>query len=241
MTEAEYTDKKGEILIVDDERIVRDSLKLLFESEGYSVREARNCSEAVTAVSESEPSLVLLDVTMPGESGFVACQKLRNISPLLPVVFLTGVDNDLNMARAFSVEADDFIGKLAASSTILLRVKHAIERAKAYRTALDKSGKTVELGKVAVNFQLRQVVRKRDNAIIAELSAKEADFLWLLASDLEQIFSYDEIIKTIGNSTESANEDYLYVLVSRLKRKLGRENLSIVNERGYGYRLVCIN
>ena len=241
MADTANMDKKEEILIVDDERIVRDSLRLLFESEGFAVREARGGAEALAAVNEREPSLVLLDVSMSGESGFLTCQKIREISPLLPVVFLTGIDNDLNMARAFSVEADDFIGKLSASSVIVLRVKHAIQRNKAYRENLDKSGKIVEFGKVAVNFQLRQVIRNKDGKVLAELSEREADFLCVLASEVERIFSYREIVKVIGNSTASADEDYLYVLVSRLKRKIGSGNLSIVNERGLGYRLVCTN
>ena len=82
----------AEILIVDDERVLRDGIKAILSGEGHAVRTARDGDEALGKIAEKRPDLVLLDVMMPKMNGFRCCEKIRETDGLLPVVFLTAKD-----------------------------------------------------------------------------------------------------------------------------------------------------
>ena len=83
-----------ELLIVDDERAIREGLKRLLSAEGFSVRTAKDGDDALAAFRERRPSLVLLDVMMPKRNGFSVCGEIRSIDPSTPIVFLTAKDGE---------------------------------------------------------------------------------------------------------------------------------------------------
>ena len=84
----------SEILLIDDERSIRSSMRAMLESEGFAVRTARSGDEAVRLFSERRPDVVLLDVMMPGKGGVQTCEELREIDPLAPILFLTAMPSE---------------------------------------------------------------------------------------------------------------------------------------------------
>ena len=91
MSEGTKQRAAGDILLADDEPVVRKTYRALFEGEGYSVRTARNGEEAVAMFAERRPDLVLLDVMMPRKSGTAACAEMRRTDPLVPILFFTAM------------------------------------------------------------------------------------------------------------------------------------------------------
>ena len=90
----------AEILIADDERLIREGMKALFVGEGFSVRTARDGEDALKKFAESRPDLVLLDVMMPKANGFRACEEIRRRDRLVPIVFLTAKDSEADQVRS---------------------------------------------------------------------------------------------------------------------------------------------
>lgn len=111
----------SEILIVDDERLIREGLKMTLQGEGYEVRTARDGDEALNKIAERRPDLVLLDVMMPRMNGFRCCEEIRKTDPLLPVIFLTAKDSEADQVRGIGLGGDDYVSK-ATGDALLLRV-----------------------------------------------------------------------------------------------------------------------
>ena len=111
----------AEILIVDDERMIRAGLVQLLSGAGFTVREARDGKSALAAVAERRPNLMLLDVMMPGMDGFKVCEKLLATDRDLPVVFLTAKDSESDQVRGLEVGADDFLLKTVGEEVLLAR------------------------------------------------------------------------------------------------------------------------
>ena len=139
----------AEILLADDERAVREGLKALLVGEGFSVRTARDGADAVAKFSEKRPDAVLLDVMMPKSNGFKACEEMRALDPLVPVVFLTAKDSEADQIRGMGLGADDFISKSAGEEVLLARLRRALARAEAF-TAAGREARVIRLGRVSV-------------------------------------------------------------------------------------------
>jgi DNA-binding response OmpR family regulator len=224
----------SEVLVVDDERIIRNGLRDLLCAEGYSVRTARNGEEALAAFRERRPDLVLLDVMMPKRNGFAVCGEIRALDPLTPVVFLTAMDGDSDKVRGFGLGADDFISKTASHAELLARVRRALQRSTAFHSAASEA-RRLEIAGVVVDFDSLNV---GCGGVAERLTKTEADLLWLVASDRGRLFQYDEIIEVLRANGFTGGESTLYSHASHLKRKLGKAGVLLCNERGVGYRLM---
>ena len=160
----------GDILLADDEPVVRKTYRALFEGEGYSVRTARNGEEAVAMFAERRPDLVLLDVMMPRMSGTAACAAIRGSDPLVPILFFTAMPSDVGAVRALGFGADDYIDKAKSPEELLARVASALRRSRAAGTGAGKSAPAprlgmLRIGSVSVNFAemtAAHEVRRRD-------------------------------------------------------------------------------
>lgn len=115
------------ILIADDESVIRLLLRKVLEAEGYSITEVINGEEALKEAQREIPALVLLDVSMPGMNGFQACGRIREFSNV-PIVLLSGVDNDEEKARAIETGASEFITKPFFPKELVARVNTILKR-----------------------------------------------------------------------------------------------------------------
>ena len=200
------------ILILEDDDSIREELTLLLQSNGYQ------------PVLEPPCDLALLDVNLPGESGFERCRKLRMNSDI-PVIFLTARDSAEDELLGFSVGADDYIRKPYHSSVLLARIERLLHRRSV--TVMTGHGLTLDLAGLCVRYGNRS----------AELTRNETRILACLMK--KELCTREEIIEDLWQNSLYVDENTLYVNINRLRDKLRGlgANEVIRTVRGVGYRL----
>ena len=222
-----------ELLIVDDERIVREQLKLLFESEGYHVCVASNGEKALERFAESKPDLVVMDVMMPKINGYAAAKKMHDIDSRIPIVFLTAKDSDADEMHAFGVGAHDFISKSTEGCLLLARVKRALERT--VEIARDSLNDSAMIGEVKIDFDQKEVCFK--DASTEHLTETENNLLKILYKADGSFVSAESIVSSLRGLGFSCVDNMLYVHMCNLRKKLGPVGAMIVCGRTRGYKL----
>ena len=200
------------IRIVEDDTAIRTELKTLLQANGYLPVEDGPCD------------LILMDVNLPGESGFTRCRKLRQTSNT-PVIFLTARDTPEDELLAFGVGGDDFIRKPYHSSVLLARLGRLLKD-----TANDNPtvrGLTLDLPGMKAIYG--------ENAV--ELTKNEARILWCLMQ--KELCTRDELIEDLWTNGMYIDGNTLYVNIGRLREKLVQIGATdfIRTVRGVGYRL----
>ena len=219
------------ILVVDDERVLRDGMKTLLSVEGYAVKTARNGVEALKAIDEDRPDLVLLDVMMPKLNGFLVCEEIRRRDELLPVVFLTSKDTDADQVRGLGLGADDYISKDASEPILLARIKRALARQGEIGARL-QTGCTI--GKVTLDLDGLLI---RDGDECTRITQTEAGILRLLIAAGGKYLSKDDIINGLRGVGFACEDGLIYTHVYNLRKKLGSASDSLICDRRVGYRL----
>ena len=224
------------ILVVDDERAIRNYVKGVLTAEGFPVKIVRDGYEALAAFREHRPSLVLLDVMMPKMNGFAVCAEIRSIDPLTPVIFLTAKVGEAEQVRGFGLGADDYVSKSVSEAELVARVKRALARSCAYDSATrEKESRILQVGGVTIDFDALTVVCGEETV---RLTKTEADLLWLLSVERGKPVPYDEIIDILAAGGFDGDSAAIYTYVSRLKKKLGRAGGILRAERGVGYMML---
>lgn len=200
------------ILVVEDDESIQRELITLLKANGYE------------PVTEPPCDLALLDINLPGESGFEICRKLRMNSDV-PIIFLTARDSSEDELLGFGVGADDYIRKPYHSSVLLARIARLLKRKG--NTVLNAKGLTLNLSDLTVHFQGQSVeLTKNETRILACLMKKK-------------LCTREEIVEDLWNNSLYIDENTLSVNINRLREKLkqigGEEFIRTV--RGVGYRL----
>lgn len=222
------------ILIADDDAQIREVVRLLLQGEGYRVVEACDGVEAVEKVDENI-DLIILDVMMPGMSGFAACEKIRSKSAA-PILFLTARSQDSDKTMGFGVGGDDYLAKPFSYSEMIARIKAMLRRYHVYAASAADRNADIVLGDICVRTE-RGVV-ERDGKELA-LTDIEYRILLLLIKNRKKIFSVQNIYESVWD------EPYFYtsnntvmVHIRNLRRKLGDDAGEIVKTVwGKGYRI----
>ena len=227
-----------EILLVDDERVLREGMKAVLTGEGYAVRTARDGDEALKRIAERRPDLVLLDVMMPKMNGFRCCEEIRRADALLPVLFLTARDTEADQVRGLGLGADSYLSKDAGEALLLASVRRALDRAEKMdeATAL-ASGGVVRIGGVKADLKTLSVVE--DGREIALLTRTEADLLRILDRRRGEFVSKDDLIGRLWGAGYACEDGMLYSHVSNVRKKLGSASERLFGKRHVGYCLLA--
>ena len=203
---------RKKIWIIEDDEVIRTELAALLRTNGYLTAEAPPCD------------LILMDVNLPGESGFTRCRKLRQHSDT-PVIFLTARDTPEDELLAFGVGADDFIRKPYNSAVLLARIGRVLKSTGT--DTLTVRGLTLDLPGMRAAFS--------GNAV--ELTKNETRILWCLMQ--KELCTRDELIEDLWTNGMYIDGNTLYVNIGRLREKLAHigANVFIRTVRGVGYRL----
>lgn len=229
-------ENKRKILVADDDPGIREILRLLLKGEGFDVAEASDGQEAV-ALADSTVDLYILDVMMPGQSGFSACEKIR-AKTAAPILFLTARTQDSDKTMGFGVGADDYLQKPFSYAELLARVKAMLRRYYVYGGQAEDgaAGGTIRLGDIAVDPARGTVERAGEEIMLTEI---ETGILLLLAGNRKKIFSVQNIYESVWR------EPYFYtsnntvmVHIRNLRKKLGDEKGELIRTVwGKGYRV----
>lgn len=200
------------ILIVEDDEAIRTELKTLLNANGY------------LAVDEQPCDLILMDINLPGDSGFTRCRKLRERDNT-PVIFLTARDTPEDELLAFGVGGDDFIRKPCNSAVLLARIGRILKSTA--NDSLTVRGLTLDLPGMRALY----------DGSAAELTKNETRILWCLMR--KELCSRDELIEDLWNNGMYIDGNTLYVNIGRLRDKLAQIGAKdfIRTVRGVGYRL----
>lgn len=203
------------ILIVDDEPKIVKAVSYRLESEGYQVSVAYDGEEALRKATTEHPDLIVLDLMLPKMDGYEVCRKIRKTMDT-PIIILSARSDELDKVAGFQAGVDDYMTKPFSPAELALRVKAVLRRT---RDRLDgrRPEEIISHGELTVDRRTRTV--KRGNEVI-EVTAKEFDLLWLLASNPGRVFTREELLERIWSSDYEADYKNVTVLVSRLRDKL---------------------
>ena len=226
-------DGKLQILVADDEKEIRDVLRLLLEGEGYAVAEAAD-GDAVLAQASGDIDLYILDVNMPGRTGIMAAAELRKQSDT-PIIFLTAYSTESDKVMGFSVGADDYIVKPFSNVELLLRVRAVLRRHTSQKAAAPKaSGNRLAIGDLALDLDRQSVLRETE---AIPLTYTEFKILELLASNRKRIYSLESIYQSIWDDN-AVGDSAIMVHIKNIRKKLGddsRNPVYIKTAWGRGY------
>ncbi len=225
------------ILLADDDADIREVGRILLEGEGYEVVEAADGDEAVKLASP-DIDLYILDIMMPGKSGYQACREIRSVSSA-PILFLTARSQDSDKSMGFSAGADDYLAKPFSYTELLARVKALLRRYYVYKGKQEEEqpGEIV-LRDLTIDPAACRVERAGK---VIPLTDIEFRLLLTMAQNRKKVFSAEELYEKIWN------EPYFYacnntvmVHIRNLRRKIepdANEPQYIKTVWGKGYRV----
>lgn len=225
--------KKFRLLLVDDEEDLREILTFNLAGEGYQVSTAANAEEALKMPLE-EYHLLILDVMMPGMSGFKLAEVIRRDKKLTtPIIFLTAKDTENDLLTGFNIGADDYMAKPFSIKELQARVQAVLMRS--IQGGLDFEESQIEIGTLLIDLDTKQVFV---NGEPIDLTKKELEILILLARDPSKVFSREEILDRVWREDVFVMERTIDVHITRIRKKLRGSGVKIINRSGFGYCLV---
>ncbi|MGB2876331.1 MAG: response regulator transcription factor [Gaiellaceae bacterium] len=219
------------ILVVDDERAVRDSLRRALELEGYEIELAADGNEALYRLeSETQPDAVVLDVLMPGVDGLEVCRTLRRSGSRVPVLMLTARTQVEDRVEGLDAGADDYVTKPFALEELLARLRALLRR------TADGSGEALRFADLELDPGTREV--KRGDELI-ELTRTEFSLLELFMLNPRQVLTRSVIFERVWGYDFGYGSNSLDVYIGYLRRKTeaGGKPRLIQTMRGVGYAL----
>ena len=227
--------EKPDILLADDDRLMRKAFGALLESEGFSVRAARNGEEAVAAFAERRPDMVVLDMMMPKMNGLETCKAIRERDASVPILFLSCLADDTKKLRAYDSGADDYVEKTTNGDVIVAKIRAVLRRVAEASCAAEERDR-LRLGRVEVDLKSHEVFFSGELA--NRLTKTECDILKILSSRRGQTFPRDELIAGLRGEGFVCEDALLYVHVSNLRKKLGVAAEMLTSVRDVGYSLL---
>jgi DNA-binding response OmpR family regulator len=200
------------VLVVDDEPIVRDVVVRYLEQEGYRTLQAADGDTARSLLEHQRPSLVVLDLMLPGTDGLSLCRWIRERSNL-PVIMVTALGEEADRLTGLDLGADDYLTKPFSPRELVARVKAVLRRAASAGT----EGERIELGDLTVDARRREA---RRNGTPLRLTALEFDLLWFLAANPNRVFSRRELMDEVWGYTSALDTGTVTVHVRRLREKI---------------------
>lgn len=221
------------VLLVDDEPQIRRVLRPPLTASGYELRDATTGHDALAAIADFRPDLVILDLGLPDMDGKEVLRRLRLMTARTPVIILSARDREAEKIAALDMGANDYVEKPFGIGELLARMRASL------RAAPEKSGDeaTVRSGSLIVDLHLRRVTKSGE---AVHLTPKEFDLLALLAQNIGRPLTHRRILETVWGQAHKDDTQYLRVFVGQLRAKL-EDNpatpMIIFTETGIGYRL----
>lgn len=211
------------ILLVEDDKVLGETICDLLESESYDVEWVKDGEAALNSTLVSHFDLLLLDVNVPFINGFELLDSLRKSGDDTPAIFITALVDVASLKKGFQAGADDYIRKPFDMDELLIRIRAAIEKSFASHS------REVHCGKLLLNLQQE---RFSLDGVLLTLTPYEHTILMMLIKQPEKVIRKEDILYELSHD-EEASENAFRVHISKLK-KMG---VAIENIRGVGYRL----
>jgi DNA-binding response OmpR family regulator len=217
------------VLVVDDDTSIVDLMRDFLENEEFTVYGAKDAGAAWDVLRQVPVDCILLDVMMPGESGFEFCRRLRQQSDV-PVLFLSARGDDVDKIRGLGLGGDDYIVKTASPAEVVARVKAVLRR----QGLAERAPAKLDYGRLVIDLRAREVTVDGQKV---QLTPKEYDLLVLLAEHPRQVFTYEQLIHRFWDGVGDKHTVTVHITRIRDKIEPNPQNPTyIVNVWGVGYR-----
>ncbi|MEO6182149.1 MAG: response regulator transcription factor [Verrucomicrobiota bacterium] len=227
---------KTKILIVEDDAHISLGLEEILKSDGFDVAVCNRGDRALEAVAKTQPDLVVLDLMLPGLSGYDICKKLRERKNRTPILILTAKGQEIDKVVGLDLGADDYVPKPFGVRELLSRI-HALLRRVSVPAPKDSDGE-LRIGAAVIDpktFQLRR------GKITEELTAKEVKLLQFFYVHPNEVLSRERLLNEVWGYNYFGTTRTLDQVVVQLRKKLddnGDESKHLLTVHGVGYKLV---
>ncbi len=221
------------ILLVDDEPLITDSLSYSLKREGFEVKAVGDGEQAMKAIGNFDPDLVVLDIMLPGMNGLEVCRRIRANSST-PVIMLTARGEELDRILGLEVGADDYLAKPFSFRELLARIRSILRRVEMDRQT--SQFQPVNVGNLTLDPIARRVFRGGQEL---QLSAREFDLLSILMRNAGRALSREELLSQVWGEDWIGDPRTLDVHVRWLRLKIEEDPAEpdyIQTVRGHGYR-----
>jgi DNA-binding response OmpR family regulator len=229
---------KIKILIVEDDPHILLGLEEVLTSEDYETASCSRGDEAVAAVAKFEPTLIVLDVMLPGASGYDICKQLRAKKVSTPILMLTAKGQEIDKVIGLDLGADDYVTKPFGVRELLARIQALLRRSRPGQVpAGDES--PFQIGLATIDPKTFQLKRGR---VVAELTAKEVKLLQVFHAHVGEVLSRDKLLNEVWGYNYYGTTRTLDQVIVQLRKKLGDnggEPRHLLTIHGVGYKLVA--
>lgn len=220
------------IFIADDEENIREAIRAFLEAEGYNVRTFASGEELLEEFPGEQCDLIILDVMMPGMSGFDVCREIRSKS-MVPIIMLTARDTDIDYATGLSLGSDDYFTKPFSAMSLVMRIK-AIFRRIDYERGAQKVDTKVQFGPVTLDPRTKSASGKSGPL---DLTPNEFALMHYLMKQGGSAVSREELLNKIWGYDSAVETRVADDTVRRLRKKLVGSGVSIETVWGFGFSL----
>lgn len=226
------------ILIVEDERTVREVLRRYLEREGYIVLEAENGGQTLGILREHEIDAILLDIMLPGLDGFTLTRQIRASKALqtlstVPILVLTSRTEEDDRLLGFELGIDDYIPKPFSPREVVARIKAVLRRTTAPEPSAEAS---LDIGALHIDPQRREVSLSHKSIT---LTVKEFDLLWFLAKHRGKVFTREQLLDQVWGYAFFGDSSTVTVHIRRLREKIEPDATApkyVLTVWGVGYK-----
>jgi DNA-binding response OmpR family regulator len=231
---------KTKILIVEDDPHILLGLEEVLKSEGYETASCNRGDEAVAAVVKFQPTLIVLDVMLPGASGYDICKQLRAKKFAAPILMLTAKGQEIDKVVGLDLGADDYVTKPFGVRELLARIQALLRRSSGGNSVSNKAAdeNPFQIGSATIDPKTFQVKRGR---AVEELTAKELKLLQIFHAHAGEVLSRDKLLNEVWGYNYFGTTRTLDQVVVQLRKKLGDnggEPKHLLTIHGVGYKLV---
>ena len=222
------------ILVIDDEPQIRRSLQVNLESKGYAVATAADAEQALQAIANRAPDVIVLDLLMPGMDGIALTRRIREHSAV-PIIVLSAIGDERKKVEALELGADDYVTKPFSTEELLARIRSVLRRV----AGAQCSQPVWSYGELSVNFDRREV---RLNGEAVKLTPTEYDLLKYMIEHAGKVLTHRMLLTAVWGPAYSDQAQYLRVFIGQLRKKLEKDPARpryILTDPGVGYRF-CV-
>lgn len=223
---------KIKILLAEDEPALGQIVKESLETRDFDVRLCPDGEIALEEYKANPPTILVLDVMMPKKDGFTLAKEIREQDDTIPIIFLTAKSQPADVVEGFSIGGNDYLKKPFSIEELIARINNLLNR-----SLEQKNAQQLVIGKYTFDFpkQLLHLDKETQN-----LTHREAHLLFHLVKNRNQVLDRSMILKKLWGDDDFFSGRSMDVFITKLRKKLKEDsNISIVNVRGYGYKLIC--
>ena len=223
--------QKKRILLIEDEEDIASLIKLQADITGYKLHVEVDGVNGYRAIEREKPDLVILDIMLPGQSGFDVCRKMKSNVDLknIPVIIISAKSEELDILLGLELGADDYVIKPFSPKVLFSRIKAVLRRSK----EAEKPVKTLKFGPFVLEVD-RYLLRNEE--LIIPLTLSEFGILRRLIANRGKVFTRNQLLDDINNDDAFIVDRNIDVHIASLRKKLGNSYRWIETVRGIGYR-----